>query len=58
MIVKLSNILRRLLRKGDALAPLREEVEFLRAMGIHLFQGFLFARPAIERLIGDDEIAW
>jgi len=29
MIVKLSNILRRLLRKGDSFAPLREEVEFL-----------------------------
>ncbi|HZD31070.1 MAG TPA: histidine kinase, partial [Candidatus Angelobacter sp.] len=29
MIVKLSNILRRLLRKTDALAPLREELEFL-----------------------------
>jgi len=29
MIVKLSNILRRLLRKTESLAPLREEVEFL-----------------------------
>jgi two-component system LytT family sensor kinase len=29
MIVKLSNILRRLLRKGESFAPLREEVEFL-----------------------------
>ena len=29
MIVKLSNILRRLLRKGDSFVPLREEVEFL-----------------------------
>ena len=29
MIVKLSNILRRLLRKGDSFAPLREEMEFL-----------------------------
>src|SRR5271165_1952624 len=29
MIVKLSSILRRLLRKGDAFVPLREEVEFL-----------------------------
>ena len=36
----------------------REEVATLRAMGIHLFQGFLFARPAIGRLIGDGEIAW
>ena len=29
MIVKLSNILRRLLRKGDSFVPLREEVEFV-----------------------------
>ena len=29
MIVKLGNILRRLLRKGDAFVPLREEMEFL-----------------------------
>ncbi len=29
MIVKLGNILRRLLRKGDSFVPLREEVEFL-----------------------------
>ena len=29
MIVKLGNILRRLLRKGDAFVPLREEIEFL-----------------------------
>jgi len=29
MIVKLSNILRRLLRKGESFAPLREEMEFL-----------------------------
>ena len=29
MIVRLSNILRRLLRKGDSFVPLREEVEFL-----------------------------
>ncbi len=36
----------------------REELVTLREMGIHRFQGFLFARPAVERLIGDDEIAW
>lgn len=36
----------------------REEVEILRAMGITRFQGFYFARPAIERLIQDDEIPW
>lgn len=35
-----------------------EEVATLQEMGIRLFQGFLFARPAIERLIGNDEIAW
>jgi len=29
MIVKLGNILRRLLRKGDSFVPLREELEFL-----------------------------
>jgi two-component system, LytTR family, sensor kinase len=29
MIVKLGNILRRLLRKGDSFVPLREEIEFL-----------------------------
>jgi two-component system LytT family sensor kinase len=29
MIVKLGNILRRLLRKGDAFVPLQEEIEFL-----------------------------
>ena len=29
MIVKLANILRRLLRKGDSFVPLREELEFL-----------------------------
>ncbi len=29
MIVKLGNILRRLLRKGDSFVPLREEFEFL-----------------------------
>ena len=29
MIVKLGNILRRLLRKGDSFIPLREELEFL-----------------------------
>lgn len=36
----------------------REELATLCAMGVHLFQGFLFARPALGRLIGDDEIAW
>ncbi len=36
----------------------REELATLQEMGIHRFQGFLFARPAIERLIGEDEIDW
>lgn len=36
----------------------REEVSLLSEMGVHLFQGFFFARPAIARLIGDDDIAW
>lgn len=36
----------------------REELAVLQEMGIHRFQGFLFARPALERLIADDEIAW
>jgi EAL domain-containing protein (putative c-di-GMP-specific phosphodiesterase class I) len=35
-----------------------EELAALQEMGIHQFQGFLFARPALGRLIGDDEIAW
>jgi EAL domain-containing protein (putative c-di-GMP-specific phosphodiesterase class I) len=35
-----------------------EEVEFLRGQGVRLFQGFLYAKPAIERLIGADEIVW
>ena len=36
----------------------KEEFALLRGMGIRLFQGFLFARPAIGRLIADDEIPW
>ena len=36
----------------------REEVETLRGMGINLFQGFLFARPALDRLLQDDEVSW
>lgn len=36
----------------------REEVAFLRSLGIHLFQGFLFARPAIETLIPVAGIPW
>ena len=36
----------------------REEVDTLKTLGITLFQGFLFARPAIGSLIGDHEITW
>ncbi len=36
----------------------REELTALRDMGIRLFQGFLFARPVISRLIRDDDINW
>jgi EAL domain-containing protein (putative c-di-GMP-specific phosphodiesterase class I) len=36
----------------------REELETLRAMGVTHYQGFLFARPAFERLITDAEIDW
>lgn len=32
------------------------EADTLRAMGVHLFQGYLFARPAFERLVGRLEI--
>lgn len=35
-----------------------EEMGFLRRQGIRLFQGFLFARPAIETLATDADIAW
>ena len=35
-----------------------EEVATLRDMGVGLFQGFLFARPAIGRLVPDNEINW
>jgi EAL domain-containing protein (putative c-di-GMP-specific phosphodiesterase class I) len=36
----------------------REELATLRDRGITLFQGFLFARPQIGRLVQDDEIPW
>ena len=35
-----------------------QEVDFLRAQGVRLFQGFLFARPAIEKLIPPEDIHW
>ncbi len=34
-----------------------EEMAILRQMGVRYFQGFLFARPAIDRLISDAEIS-
>jgi EAL domain-containing protein (putative c-di-GMP-specific phosphodiesterase class I) len=36
----------------------REEAATLQDLGITLFQGFLFARPQVERLVKDDEIPW
>jgi EAL domain-containing protein (putative c-di-GMP-specific phosphodiesterase class I) len=36
----------------------REEVNYLRAQGIRLFQGFLFSRPAMEALVRDADINW
>ncbi len=35
-----------------------EERKVLQELGINLFQGFLFARPAFDRLVRDDEIPW
>ena len=36
----------------------QEEVEFLRTQGVRLFQGFLFAKPAIEKLTQPEDIHW
>ncbi|BCK87523.1 blue light- and temperature-regulated antirepressor BluF [Sideroxyarcus emersonii] len=36
----------------------QKELKTLLGMGIQRFQGFLFAKPAIERLIPDSEINW
>ncbi|MHB0992120.1 MAG: EAL domain-containing protein [Burkholderiales bacterium] len=36
----------------------RDELNILMKLGIQRFQGYLFARPAIERLIPDNEINW
>jgi len=36
----------------------QEELAVLQSLGVSHFQGFLFARPAIGRLIPDDEIPW
>ena len=35
-----------------------EELVILKDMGVNLFQGYLFAKPALERLIKEDEISW
>ena len=34
-----------------------EELEILQEIGVRYFQGFLFARPAIDRLVADAEIS-
>jgi EAL domain-containing protein (putative c-di-GMP-specific phosphodiesterase class I) len=36
----------------------REELSALVDMGIHRFQGYLFARPVVEALVDDDAIVW
>ena len=36
----------------------KEEALTLAEMGVRLFQGYYFARPAIGKLVADDEIAW
>jgi EAL domain-containing protein (putative c-di-GMP-specific phosphodiesterase class I) len=36
----------------------REELETLERLGITHYQGYLFGRPMIERLIADEEIDW
>jgi len=35
-----------------------EELSTLRELGLHLFQGYLFAKPAFDQLLSPDEIAW
>lgn len=35
-----------------------EEYRVLRSMGLRYFQGYLFARPALERLAGESDIVW
>ncbi len=34
------------------------EVETMRELGVHLFQGYYFAKPAFERIVADGEIVW
>jgi EAL domain-containing protein (putative c-di-GMP-specific phosphodiesterase class I) len=36
----------------------QQELDALRAMGVSRYQGYLFAKPALGRLIRDDEIPW
>lgn len=35
-----------------------EDYRALRGLGVRQFQGYLFARPQLGRLVADDEIAW
>lgn len=34
------------------------EVETMRDLGVHLFQGYYFAKPSFERVAPDNEIVW
>lgn len=34
------------------------EVATMRELGVHLFQGYYFAKPAFERVVPDEEIVW
>jgi EAL domain-containing protein (putative c-di-GMP-specific phosphodiesterase class I) len=36
----------------------KDEAVTLAEMGVHLFQGFFFARPVIGKLAADHEIGW
>ena len=36
----------------------RDELQALRGLGVNLYQGFLFAKPAVGRLIAESEIPW
>jgi len=34
------------------------EVATMRELGVHLYQGYVFAKPAFESIVGEDDIAW
>lgn len=36
----------------------RAEVKTMRELGVHLFQGYYFARPAFEAVVSDSDINW